>query len=1409
MIVWLIIGSTYLVRKDPGSDIKKEFYSSWEENLNVGNNISEYAVEEKSSYGEDKDGNVDKWMRRSTFRIGNSETNRVKQRIEEKYNKGELQTEEHNGIIYAKVRLTNVLSMNCNDNIHNAYEFYYNTLDKNEKGNWDILNYGMDYNKNYAKGKSALNNFDNYLLIPFKQKAKNREVYVVHRIEGTTDSSGIFWNYQRASQKLKDGTVIQSLGWCFYNNNYWLEHYSLDPNQKDFNVEYSEDIVNDAKGVNNAEYEYSGVEVRTGSYNSGRLSDQKVEVANDNSDEPIEIVFYYTPTGGTNKKQYLYVKHVDQDTGMTISELSGTETFSDEFREKDLSQESDSKDYQTAYSFNADGKACGGVYLSGKFNNANNYKATVNGKEYSYVGQRRVSELTYQIANGKVSSTKLLPSNGWWLNTQFKTYYNVIIFYYKSTSKTPPPGGGPTSPSYTLTGRLAFHAKDENNNEYNNSFKNVEYVPSSTADGVNNYLIPYIEGAKRYVLPYVDESGNSTDDTQSYVKDYKEYRYVKVKGISKSGEEPSTYYNEYETTGTTRDATDRPISVDDTYRLDKNNFNYVRSDKSGVNSKDIKLSSVSLNSDGTVTFNIYGMEDGRVKHWYEYESDGSSQVTKSNPDGTTYTETTYYYKQIEKCDKYDANGNKGVETIRTSSKAKSNKTGNIPAKTELTNITRSVPVTYQITLKQKFRLENLWVYLIDQTNVKIDSSSLPERGKVYDESESFSIDTTGTRDSETIDDTYIGKIKEQLQKYYTNYLDKKEKLPLAEKTDMNDYENGKLDKYKVKVDAYNGLRFATADVKYIKYDLAKNTSLSSEKLTRNYDSNSYDVIKESLVKSKEVNENINIYTPIGLGQSYIENESGQYVNHSGTTQSGVIQKNAKFKFFPAAAALNYGDISVSTVKYISRYKVKFDFEISEFKIKDGSGNTTREELSLPANTLVELKNGEHIEGIASNGTSTDLVGQFANKYKIFAIAKNAISDEFVDIQLNKDFSVNYNLISSNADVYIDNPKNTRVENKNTGSGATYVPEPRNGLATYDKNISGMTEDSHYIVERVDNTTNLNRIYDFKITDCTDLAYKNVFRKNEKGNEINSINKPTEIYYYSGTRYWNLDTININQMSNRSFSNNFETIAPLGPYKNTDTSYIFAPKLGYRFSFDLKTTGALSTTGISLTNNKKIVITPSYYYIGKDGNGFEQNIDLYYKKTSGKYVKFINSGYTIQFRPNDGYRFLSNSYTTSDLSYMSNKLNNLNISNQNGFELNTKMMAINESGFVQSWYGEFKLPNSTIAVKSGDSPNKDNILSDGYIGVKFNIVAEDTVNSVTKSISYNTNDLARTTNQDNTTQWDYEGFLGFDQVGQRLSNELKVQLEKGIWNINTDELYNAIKGTVILYNTDDRAANDFN
>ena len=251
-------------------------------------------------------------------------------------------------------------------------------------------------------------------------------------------------------------------------------------------------------------------------------------------------------------------------------------------------------------------------------------------------------------------------------------------------------------------------------------------------------------------------------------------------------------------------------------------------------------------------------------------------------------------------------------------------------------------------------------------------------------------------------------------------------------------------------------------------------------------------------------------------------------------------------------------------------------------------------------------------------------------------------------------------------------------------------------------------------------------------------------------------------------------------------------------------------MGYRVSFDLKTSGYYNYTESNAKNSKRVIkITPSYYYISKDGQTYKSNIDLYYKNSDGKYVKFVGSDYTIYFKPKDGYRTKSNSVITSQNKFMSEQLEPLKIGSSEGFTLDYKMMNTSNDNFIQSWYGEFKLPNSTIVTENG---NVSKPLTDGYVGVKFNIECIDTdSSSKVKAISYNTNN--KNANPDtNTSQWDYEGYLGFSNPGSA-AGDIALQLEKGTWTVNDNNSgskakYTDIKGTVALFDLDNRAANDF-
>lgn len=617
--------------------------------------------------------------------------------------------------------------------------------------------------------------------------------------------------------------------------------------------------------------------------------------------------------------------------------------------------------------------------------------------------------------------------------------------------------------------------------------------------------------------------------------------------------------------------------------------------------------------------------------------------------------------------------------------------------------------------------------------------------------------------------------------------------------------------YKVPSNRYNGLRIP--------------------KLTANYQE--YNILNSNTgeVEPTDVNNTVKVlvYNPIKVGGISVKSEG--VVDHStGEKNNTVIQKNANFE-------LNIGEVSGEPYvghtynEYLDKYYLIFDISIIKTDKTDYanlyqvSGNELRNinvgnNGEIPRGTIIELKKEQKtFYGKAGQTNTSDKISQNASQITLIGSSNNMPSDWLKSYVLR--YEKNNLLNSEMVKNYISNETNssyklgTDINGSSTDVKLNYCDgnidytkyKVHDSLAYDGKDMYG---DAYYFAKSTTSITNIGRIYDFKITDCSDIDYKKVFRITT-GNKVNFL---TGVEYFSGIKKFSIFSSDVNTLEDReevkSVSSSSKTILPLGPYKNTDSSYVNAPKMGYRVSFDLKTSGYYNYTESNAKNSKRVIkITPSYYYISKDGQTYKSNIDLYYKNSDGKYVKFVGSDYTIYFKPKDGYRTKSNSVITSQNKFMSEQLEPLKIGSSEGFTLDYKMMNTSNDNFIQSWYGEFKLPNSTIVTENG---NVSKPLTDGYVGVKFNIECIDTdSSSKVKAISYNTNN--KNANPDtNTSQWDYEGYLGFSSPGSA-AGDIALQLEKGTWTVNdnnsgTKAKYTDIKGTVALFDLDNRAANDF-
>ena len=563
----------------------------------------------------------------------------------------------------------------------------------------------------------------------------------------------------------------------------------------------------------------------------------------------------------------------------------------------------------------------------------------------------------------------------------------------------------------------------------------------------------------------------------------------------------------------------------------------------------------------------------------------------------------------------------------------------------------------------------------------------------------------------------------------------------------------------IPLEKYNGIRVLSGE---FGYKLIPNASKGTpvDKINR-----------RSLFERKTEVEEVSVHTPV-IAKVKLET-TGDFVNHTGEEidAENIIQKNVPFKVTPLTTGVvhpTYPEIS-DFKKYTDKHIVKFNFDLEyvEYYRKGATRPYTRKDEIIPAGEWIEIKKGEYIKAQTvydPNEVEGQVAEAIQSQYDIKTVAKNEPK------------TLAYMEAIETNDSLGDSEKNIGILSHRIYHNLSFENEYK------------------YMAYKKQEAEMLGRIYDFRITDFVDIDWKNVFRKSDAMTH-------TGRFYYSGTHGWNMLSADSNQMVRRSVAEIGKKplrVLPVGPYKHTNTGYTKAPKLGYKFTFDVKTTG-------SLTNSvkKQVKVTPKFYYISKDGKTFKEDIFLYYKNSSGRFIKVGSSAdtYKITMRPADGLRHLAEydkSYNKTNLS-----TNIISVGNLDDIILKqTTNMASNDNAFLQIWYGEYKLPNSTIAV---DARHDDisNPLKNGYIGIKFDISCEEYKDGqLRRTIYYNTKDL--NAKKENTSQWDYEKYLG-SNAGQSFNGSLK--LPSGTWNIN-NSTYQKIKGTVALYDTDERAADEF-
>lgn len=546
---------------------------------------------------------------------------------------------------------------------------------------------------------------------------------------------------------------------------------------------------------------------------------------------------------------------------------------------------------------------------------------------------------------------------------------------------------------------------------------------------------------------------------------------------------------------------------------------------------------------------------------------------------------------------------------------------------------------------------------------------------------------------------------------------------------------------------------------------------------------------------------LNVYTPINLFTTPItqsldaepETQLGEPIASSGITGKVMLETGFEFTIgIQSYSGSQYGNINADEMDdYLKGYYIKFDFDVKELKINDKTDYATMQ-IRLGSSTGTKYAGGVIGAGqwvfipkdyysstttkktikVAAKATSL-VMGSVS--YTARALAKNIVPAESASLEaISKGTSI---------EAFYETYQNI------CNDGYPY----KNSIFSSDSPVYYAEETS------VITNENIERLYDFKVTDVKDIDWKNVFRDTSS----NKYKGHNGVVYYSGVNKWEVGKVNPITRTSKELGNINRTL-PIGPYKHTNGSYTGAPKLGYRISFDVKLTGTYA-------DNKEVIIKPTFYYISKDGSTFKQNIKLYYKDDTNSYVEVGSSQdtYTLTFIPNDGERYTNE----EDITYLSKNKEILGTLTQITLEAAT--MAT-ETYDGMTFYGEYKLPNSTIAIdNTGSITDSSTYLKDGYIGVKFEISHNDPNFPGNKDTIYYNVGLKKTPVPSfgeiaNTTQWDFEGYLGSKyDVSSKTSY---IKLEKGTWRITNDplnDIYSIIRGTVVLFDIDSRAATDFN
>ena len=356
----------------------------------------------------------------------------------------------------------------------------------------------------------------------------------------------------------------------------------------------------------------------------------------------------------------------------------------------------------------------------------------------------------------------------------------------------------------------------------------------------------------------------------------------------------------------------------------------------------------------------------------------------------------------------------------------------------------------------------------------------------------------------------------------------------------------------------------------------------------------------------------------------------------------------------------------------------------------------------------------------------------------------------------------------------------------------------NGTDKLDKTETTRNSDiSNYVATATQTFEISGRIYGLTIYDLSDYpTWEEVFRKkdtmlfklfegNTDGTEQISYGQNYAYYYTVGTK----NQYGINTARYSKFT------IPLVNGSHPKYSNRGVLKTGYAARFMLDTTGEMYSSGC------QVKITPTFYFVDKDGNN-RQQVDLYYKEEinnkSYSLVKVgagidlvnIKKGTTDNIYSRLPAREIKQTANVMDTTYskIANQISTMysysqikllkafrtfigldyasniaGLSSWNDVKDNTGQTQTNLSKYMQRWYGTYKLPNDVHPVatgydvfgymkKHGIDYQENFWLKDGYIIVNFNIVTIDKNGKERLSYINGSNYL----NNGNCSMWVTEG-----------------------------------------------------